>query len=262
MEYVLPAVAAFAALATPLAARAADLSVRAPTSPFEVPAQMDWSGFYAGGLVGYGWQPVDTNIFNGNGELVATSPSLRRGVFGGAEGGFNWMPRRNWLVGLESDVSTAELKATTFSCFSTGCGLSNGETVDLATVRGRVGYAWNNLLFYGTGGWAWSRGWTKQTITCVTAGGGICPGGPSPAPLTGMSAFAIGNQGGWAVGAGVEWSFARQWSFKVEYMHLQFDSVVRDLNYAAFPTASRHTVSDLSTDTVRVGINYLFNVAR
>jgi hypothetical protein len=48
---------------------------------------------------------------------------------------------------------------------------------------------------------------------------------------------------------------ATQWTVKIECLHLQFDNVVRDLNYSGFPTAFRHTVSDLSTDTVRIGMN-------
>jgi hypothetical protein len=43
---------------------------------------------------------------------------------------------------------------------------------------------------------------------------------------------------------------------KIEYQHLQFDNVTRDFNYAGFPTAFRHIVSNNSIDTVRVGVNY------
>jgi outer membrane immunogenic protein len=84
-------------------------------------------------------------------------------------------------------------------------------------------------------------------------------GDVSPSHLTGLAASASGNQNGWTAGAGVEWQFAPHWTAKVEYQHLQFDSVSRDFNYAGFPTAFRHFASNSGTDTVRVGVNYLFN---
>jgi opacity protein-like surface antigen len=74
-------------------------------------------------------------------------------------------------------------------------------------------------------------------------------------------ASASGFQNGWVAGAGIEWMFAPHWTAKVEYQHTEFDNVTRDFNYAGFPTAFRHVVSDSKTDTVRVGVNYLFGGA-
>jgi opacity protein-like surface antigen len=65
-------------------------------------------------------------------------------------------------------------------------------------------------------------------------------------------------ESGWVAGAGVEWMFAPHWTAKIEYQHMEFDNIVRDFAYAGFPTAARHTVSDSTVDTVRVGVNYIF----
>ena len=165
----------------------------------------------------------------------------------------------NWLLGIEADAEASDIKGSNAGCSATGCSSSNGKTDDFGTVRGRFGYVANNVLLYGTGGWAWSHSTTDRTVTCVVAGGGTCPGGPSPSPLTGMIASASGSESGWAAGAGIEWGFLPNWTAKVEYLHLQFDNVGRDFSYAGFPTAFRHVNSNSGLDTVRVGVNYLFN---
>jgi outer membrane immunogenic protein len=239
---------------------AADMAVKAPPMAAPVAAAYGWTGFYIGGNVGYGWSHGTTDTFDAAGVLIDTTTHDRNGVFGGGQLGYNWQFSPNWLVGIEADVSASDIKGTTFACTATGCASGSTKVDDFGTVRARLGYVVNNFLLYGTGGWAWSHSNTDRTITCVVAGGGVCPGGPSPSPLTGMVASASGSQGGWVAGAGVEWLFAPNWTAKVEYQHLQFDNVGRDYNYTGFPTAFRHQVSDTGTDTVRVGVNYLFNI--
>jgi outer membrane immunogenic protein len=170
--------------------------------------------------------------------------------------GLNYTFGSNWLIGVEGDFSAADINGTHVGCAVTGCSSSTGAIDDLATVRGRLGFIWNNALFYGTGGWAWSHSHTDRTITCV---GAACPGASAASALVGMTSSASGDEGGWAAGGGIEYMFAPRWTVRVEYLHYQFDGVVRDYSYAGFPTASRHNVSDNSIDTIRFGVNYLFN---
>jgi outer membrane immunogenic protein len=260
MKTRLLAASAIFALTMPLAAHAADLRmpVKAPPAPEVAPAP-SWTGFYIGGHIGYGWDSIDTNAFNSAGVLVDSVHHERQGILGGGQIGVNWTFANSWLLGAEADFSGADINGSLTACSATGCSHSTGKTDELATVRGRLGFIWNNALFYGTGGWAWSHSSTDRTIICVVAGGGVCPGGPSPSPLTGMTASASGTQSGWAAGGGIEYMFTPHWTFKVEYLHYQFDNVARDFNYPGFPTAFRHDVSNSSDDTIRFGVNYLFN---
>ena len=65
------------------------------------------------------------------------------------------------------------------------------------TVRGRVGYAFNNILFYGTGGLAFGelRGETFGLSESHT-------------------------NAGWTAGVGAEFGFAQNWSAKIEYLYV------------------------------------------
>ncbi|HEY5126523.1 MAG TPA: outer membrane beta-barrel protein [Bradyrhizobium sp.] len=239
---------------------AADLPARMPMKAAPMaPAAYNWNGFYLGANVGYGWDKISTDTFNSAGVFLENTKHDRSGVFGGGQIGYNWQFAPNWLLGIEADAEASDIKGSNAGCSATGCSSSNGKTDDFGTVRGRFGYVANNVLLYGTGGWAWSHSTTDRTVTCVVAGGGTCPGGPSPSPLTGMIASASGSESGWAAGAGIEWGFLPNWTAKVEYLHLQFDNVGRDFSYAGFPTAFRHVNSNSGLDTVRVGVNYLFN---
>jgi opacity protein-like surface antigen len=243
----------------PMAALAADMPLKAPLM---APVGFDWNGFYVGAHIGWAWSSHSTDSFNGSLAFLDTTSFNSNGFFGGGQGGYNWVFMPNWLLGLEIDGSPTAISTDTSGCSSTGCATSNVKTDYFTTVRGRLGYTMNNVLFYGTGGWAAFSGTTTRTVTCVVAGGGTCPGGPSPSALTGRSATSSGFSTGWAAGGGIEWGFAPRWTAKVEYLHLQFDEVRRDYVYAGFPTAERHNVTKVGDDTVRLGINYMFTPGR
>ena len=94
------------------------------------------------------------------------------------------------------------------------------------SLRGRIGMAWNNILFYGTGGLAY---------------GGIK--GESGALSESKTHV------GWALGLGVELGLARQWSAKIEYLYA-------DLGNRAYSITG--TSNGLETNFIRVGVNYHF----
>jgi outer membrane immunogenic protein len=98
------------------------------------------------------------------------------------------------------------------------------------------------------------------SVTCV---GATCPTGAG-FPFTSNSLSGSASNNGWAAGGGIEWGFFPHWTFRAEYMHLQFDDLQSSANFAGtiarlpFATTSRSQAS-ASTDLVRVGVNYLFN---
>ena len=97
----------------------------------------------------------------------------------------------------------------------------------MGTVRGRFGYAFDQVLIYGTGGYAWAD--NRLSI-----------GGFSDSKFL----------SGWTVGAGVEVMFAPKWSVKAEYLYRSFEG--QTYFSGALPTGT------LNLNSVQVGVNYHF----
>jgi outer membrane immunogenic protein len=182
-----------------------------PNAPARVVA--DWSGPYIGLHGGYASGDFKSTI---GGLTTNLDPS---GAFGGFQGGYNWQFAPNWVAGLESDSSWGSIKDSS----STG----KIKIDELGTVRGRLGYAMNNMLLYGTGGLAWAH------VESTTVG-----------PVV-SDHYLLG----WTAGAGLEYMFAPRWSAKVEYAYMDFSD--------ASETAGVFTIHDkLDAHTIKFGLNY------
>ena len=108
----------------------------------------------------------------------------------------------------------------------------------LATVRGRAGYAWDRVLFYGTGGAAFGD---------LQAAAGVLP-------------FNSTTQVGWTAGAGVEFAFTPNLTGKVEYLYVDLGSqscAVASCAGGTFAIPAVTTVP-LTENVIRAGINYKF----
>jgi outer membrane immunogenic protein len=154
------------------------------------------------------------------------------------------MAAPGFLLGIEADADLSGIRETNSGCTAIDC--FHSRLHDFGTVRGRVGYAWDQVLFYATGGWAWGFSKAERTVTGITQTG----------PVT-LTASASGALSGWTAGGGIEWGFFRNWSVRVEYLHLEFDRVGRDFTFPGPVTF--HINSDNRVEVVRVGMNYLFN---
>ena len=155
-------------------ADAADLSLPLPVKAATTSSGDDWSGFYAGGRVGYAWGTSNWTASTPGAPNVSGSLDLFQpfdafkdtGSFSqGLQAGYNYMLPNRIVVGAEADV--------TFPGFPNNAGISIGGISNLTsptlgaetfsetvltsgTVRGRIGYAPGSWLFYATGGFAWT----------------------------------------------------------------------------------------------------------
>jgi len=205
---------------TPLAA---DLpQVPAPVPPFS------WTGVYLGPDAGYGF---------GTSSWTAPPPSGSTGNFSTSGGLFGFTVGGNYqfhhfVLGIEADADWTSLsgsvRCTNPGGLPLGC-QTNGET--LATVRGRAGFAWDRILFYGTGGAAFGN---VQAGSSATA------------------AFDSGLEAGWTAGAGIEAAIAPNWSVKVEYLYVDLGSLSCNVNCAASTSVS------FTENVIRAGVNYQF----
>jgi outer membrane immunogenic protein len=254
-----------------VSASAADLPARVYTkSPATIDAAYDWSGFYAGVNVGYGFGRTrldSTATAVGLPPFVATNTSPMDGVVGGGQIGWN-AQLNHLVVGIEADFQGTgqRLSSTTATPFFATSGSfvaigNQNETRDerldwFGTVRGRVGYAADGLLWYGTGGLAYGHikftGSDSFPFTVINFA--------SAAPSGGFDASR--NKIGWSLGGGVEGAIARSnWTWKLEYLHLDFGHldysfVATDPNTVGLPVSGRARLTD---DIVRVGLNYRIN---
>ncbi len=260
-------------------AAAADLGAHPYTkAPPRVAPFNTWTGFYVGVHLGGGWEHIDysgtSNGTSGGAPFATTTIGSASGgtasrdlsgILGGGQFGFNYEFVPHWVIGVEADVSAADLHGSNTNCsFSSGVltGCSHAEsTVDaLGTIRGRIGYAFDNVLLYGTGGFGWDH--SKGTSQPFCSGAG-CPG-VSAFPVVAGVVSTSQTAYGWVAGAGAEWRLLPNWSARLEYLHMQFDNVATTGSgtetIGATPVVYTFATSaNAGIDVVRVGVSYLFH---
>jgi outer membrane immunogenic protein len=258
------------ALAAVVSAKAADLP--SPAKALLPAAVYNWTGFYIGGNFGGGWGRTD--VVGSASAFFPTIPFTAAstfaggqntgGILGGGHIGYNYQFLTNWVAGVEADIDGANITGSANTCATlttggvAGCQTNNSVLKDFGTARGRVGYVWNNVFLYGTGGLAWGENSVAHTATCV---GASCPG--TSAPFTSTTPSTTSAFAGWTAGAGAEWAFLPNWTFRVEYLHLQFDNVGTTYIFSGttgifpFRTTSRAELN-IGVDAVRVGFNFIF----
>jgi outer membrane immunogenic protein len=122
------------------------------------------------------------------------------------------------------------------------------------TLRGRAGWANDNLLLFGTGGLAWGHVATAFNVSNVTEPTAALSLAQLAALQNGGNAYASGVRVGFAVGAGLEWKVARNWSVKGEYLFVDLISSGQTLTIPGGVA----TAGNLPVQVVRVGVNYFF----
>ncbi|MGA8170663.1 MAG: TonB-dependent siderophore receptor, partial [Methylocystis sp.] len=238
------------------------------------PFVMNWSGFYAGAQIGYGWGDNDGSITYATPGGVAGQSGLSssaiisgggnnrngeaEGVIGGAHFGYNRQFDK-WVVGLEGSVDpTLMSRAPLINVPNTAAdptgALGVGATATGAiwssiqgSVRARAGYALDRMLFYGTGGVAIGEFGSNFQVfgTDLTL-----------APFYAADQRSV-TRLGWTAGAGVEYAVNPRWAVRGEYRYSDFGH----LGDSPAPTsigvvyaADRH----LDQQQVQVGVSYKF----
>lgn len=222
------------------AGRAADLPTTVPAA-IPAPQVYNWTGFYVGAQVG-GAFSSDGRIrqFNppGLGGLNIASRNIdASGVIGGGHIGYNFQVQQ-WVIGLETDFEGSDANSG-LRLLQTGDRFSQRLNW-LGSVRGRLGYAIDNWLVYGTGGVAYG-----EVDNRYVSG------------VTGLGQTRTDTRVGWTAGAGVEYAFQPNWTARLEYRYTELER--RDFN----PTigtgiAGSRFRDDPSFHTFRVGVSYRF----
>jgi len=222
------------------------------------PPVFNWTGFYVGGHIGSSVQHGQLNGLPIGSTFIGPVPTpaiefRNDGVVLGGQLGYNLQLLSNWVAGVEADISRSHRSSSgSFNIpgfpFPGSSGTAEFKTDSFATLRGRLGYAAGNLLFYGTGGLAWTR------ASLSTSGSAFCFCIPV---FVGFFPFASSDSHwvqGWTAGGGVDYAFAPNWFVRLEYLRVDFGTknfVVDPVLGSTLPLASRF-------DVVRFGLNYKF----
>jgi outer membrane immunogenic protein len=273
---------------------AADMPLKA-AAPIIDPG-FNWTGFYIGLNVGYGWGRTSTGpatpgdaatdtLLNDASEFGGVpfgDRFNRSGVVAGGQAGYNYQSGI-FVGGIEADFQYADVAGSSSKSYflnppvfgnNFSFALNSQQTLEwFGTIRGRVGFlATPKLLLYGTGGFAYGSSSSHDDLSLVAPGSSVgigvnnvafqcstqnvtpptvCYGGSDRKTLT-----------GWVAGLGGEYAFARNWTVKAEYLHIDLgDQTVRVISPS--PPSSpnvyfNYTVHNV-TDVVRFGVNYKFD---
>jgi outer membrane immunogenic protein len=179
---------------------AADLPARTYTkAPPVIAAIYDWSGFYIGANGGWGTSRKSWDFINAAGVAFGEGSHDADGAVAGGQIGYRWQAG-SWVFGLEAQGNWADLKGdhTVF-----GFGDRATAKVDaFGLFTGQVGYAWNNALLYVKGGAAVTSNRYDYDLGAAD-----------------YVAARNDTRWGGAIGAGLEYGFAPNWSVGIEYDH-------------------------------------------
>jgi outer membrane immunogenic protein len=164
-----------------------------------------WAGTFFGLNAGYEW---------GRTSGIGARPA---GGAGGAQVGYNWQTGA-FVFGGETDLQ--------FSGAGDTFGPWQFSNPWFGSVRGRAGFAMNNVMFYATAGLSY---------------GGL------RAQLA--AASETKNLGGWAAGAGVEVGLSGNWSARAEYLFM-------DLSDRGYVLTGTNV--GFESGLMRFGVNYRF----
>jgi outer membrane immunogenic protein len=271
--------ASVGAIALAGSAFAADLPSRAPPPIYVPPAPIfTWTGFYIGGQVGYAWGKNNVNFGDNFGDYAAFSYNTS-GVIGGAHVGYN-LQLSQFVIGLEGDVDgTSQSKqfngSLPFGSTLVGGGVISaplGGNINInvnhnieGSIRGRLGYAWDRVLIYATGGVAFG-GFNGNVSGNFP--GGVLVGGPNiPAPVAfgpfGGSTSASATRVGWTVGGGLEYAVTNNWSVRAEYRYTDFghSTIFANSFITPFGASGAFFNRHFTENRVQVGFSYKFDTA-
>jgi opacity protein-like surface antigen/outer membrane receptor protein involved in Fe transport len=225
-----------------VASMAADMRRSFPADPM-APGDYDWTGFHVGAHVGDSWSTTSGSTVNA--VTGAASVSIYGNPpdwHGGIQVGYDTMLPSRLVLGVEADVSSG---GTKISHITDASGTSAEQTTvfDSESVRGRLGYAFDNVLLYGNGGWAWS---SNQYIRTQLSG-------TLNLAAAGTDEAASAYLGGWTAGGGIAVALAQNWNVFAEYRYIDFGSLTVTL-----PFSQLSTTTATRTSTIDVGMNYKF----
>jgi high affinity Mn2+ porin len=214
-----------------------------------------WNGLYFGGHISYASGGSD---WTARSPLASTDGSFEffrsfdafkgTGSYSvGLQGGYNYRLPSGIIIGVEADLTGPNTLTSVRTISSPTNGQAGlAETVEMSgTVNARIGFVGHDWLFYATAGYAWSYDqFLRSQLFGIPVGGTAIPGATEKA-----SAW----RSGLGAGAGIEVPVAAKWTASLEYMFTGFGA-----QGVTFPAGAQRVDSDLTKQSLRLGLNYQF----
>jgi outer membrane immunogenic protein len=222
----------------------ADLGGPPPLYPW--PAPFTWTGCYGGLNAGGSWGQKD--LTDSSGILSATltpGTTANLGITGymlGAQLGCDYQFAPSWVLGIEASASGGNIGGTTNFPTPAAAGDTTTfhETTDfLASVTGRVGYAWDRWLVYAKGGVAWAGDRYSAFDSAQT-----------------YNFAGVETRTGWTAGAGIEWALWQDWSVRLEYDYYGFGQANVNFIDSTIAITSGFENIKQNIQVVKLGVNF------
>jgi outer membrane immunogenic protein len=219
-----------------LAASVVIAAVAGTLAPAHAQVSNPWNGLYVGLNAGYAWQDVN-GTFDGSGVATNLTGIDLNGAIVGGQLGYNWQSGQ-FLLGIEGDASTLVQGGDhVVNNGLPGAATLGADMSYLASIRGRLGWAINNWLLYGTVGWGFSRFEFTENVPSIA--------------FDGKQHL---DDSGIVYGGGVEWMLAYGVSVRAEY--LRYDLGASSPLPASFPSVDLgDNIAFDNIDVARAALN-------
>ncbi len=243
-----------------------------------------WSGLYIGGTVGFGTGDTsdrfdirtegdaaleevtdDASAIFGLGfpptpegitllEAFLGNDYDMNGAFYGGLVGYNWQSG-SVVLGVEAGLNGTDFDGHVTCANIADC---HRQLEYYASVTGRLGYAMDNMMFYGFGGVAWGKVETKTSVL----------GTPVDDLWTGVDSVGFDNTAthvGWTAGVGLDFALSDRFVVGIEYAHVDLGEKTHAVLTATEEGESIGIYDDVhvSFDVVRFRASYkLWDSAR
>jgi outer membrane immunogenic protein len=247
---------------TALPAFAADMPVKAP--PIAAPPPpFSWTACYIGGNLGGKRGSIEGSARSDAlaplfpaGSLFPFDSDSETGFVYGGQVGCAWQTG-SFVWGIEGDFNGTDISRDfvvppgggPLGLFLPGDRFSISNDWQ-ASIRGRLGWAFDRFQIYATGGVAWANFNVEVALIPTRFDPGVIASRDKT--LT-----------GWTVGGGFEWAFTPNWSLGVEYRFSQYDGDENSFGprlVAPGTLLAFRSSADLETQELTARVNYRFNV--
>lgn len=237
---IMRAYALTTAVLTALASQASAADLGPPT--YSSARSWSWTGCYLGGHAGglSSHQEWINQTPGGDFFGVSLGEHDQDGLIAGVQAGCDYQTVGRLVIGIQGNYAWTNAEGSHPSARETGV-FYHSDIDALASITGRIGYAWDRFLGYVKGGVAWQRDdyWATTLIL-------------------GTAYTASDTRSGWTIGGGGEYALTTRLSAFIDYGYYDFGDPRIGLTPQVVGLRRAFVDLEETTNVVRAGFNLRF----